>query len=105
VAEKLADLELYKGELFCHDNMIKFLVLLKKQTSKQKTEIDLYISFVDEFLKFCTCFGSILGFAFGEVNEKKASIIANRKTLINLKIIKEGSEASIYIEDFCKVEI
>jgi hypothetical protein len=56
-------------------------------------------------LKFCTCFGSILGFAFGEVNEKKASIIANRKTLIDLKIIKEGSEASIYIEDFCKVEI
>jgi len=56
-------------------------------------------------LKFAECLGSVLGLAWGEIKEKRSSVIANRKTLLGLNIVKKGSEASIYIEDFCKVEI
>ena len=81
------------------------LVLIKKQTALQKTEIDLYTEFIDEFLKFAMTLGTMLGFAFGEIREKRDAIIANRQTLIKIGFVKTGTDEAIYIEDFCKVEM
>jgi hypothetical protein len=44
--------------------------------------MDLYAAFIDEFLKFALTLGTILGFAFGELKEKKEAIIKNRETLL-----------------------
>ena len=81
------------------------MVLLRKQTEKQKTEILAYSAFIDEFIKFAMVFGTTMGFAFSEVREKRDAMMKNIEVLKQQGFVKDNTDDVIYIEDFCKIEI
>ena len=78
---------------------------METQCKNRKLEIKLYHKFCVEFLKFMGLFGSTMGFAFSEIKEKSDTLVGNVELFKKAGYVKDGDDASIYVQDFIKIEI